>query len=357
METLHFLATNFNPEHTTTFSIPSNTRIDVDGFLAWVHMKQDLQYIKTLEIAGDVLSNLYSVVIGNDACHWNDVVRLVHRMSHLESIDCSRSTASPELFSVMLEDLLQLMAPSMLNFKRFCVSRRVSCGYLSAERRQLLMMSIPSSVEEFVVTDVLFREPARHEQGSIIADQLGVILSSLTNLKRIWIQQPAFWRDVPSVLSSSNLQMIFRNRSLQHVVLRNMALTDDDLEFIADELIRNCTLETMDLSGWNRTRSTRGYESILRVMEHQFYVKEFKLFTSDWRYTRYHVSDLMVQQWEFIARGIDSFTKLNAANRRRIFRDERSTREDLFQLVDMVQDDPNATFTIFRSHPRILWSS
>lgn len=360
MATLHSIVASFDPQQTTTFSIPSNTKIDAEGFLVWVHMRQEVvQYITTLEIAGDALADLYAVVIANhEQCHWNDVVRLIHQMIHLETLEIPCGLSSAGVFSVMLEDLLQLMTPSMLNFKRFYASRRVCFGFLSQEGRQLLEISLPSSLEEFIVTDVNFRGPTRNEQPSIMADAFGGVLSQLTGLKRLEIQQQAYWDDRPSVLSISNLQVIFRCRSLKQVVLRNMAFTDDELEFIADELIRNCTLETIDLSGWNQIRSTRGYESFFRAMEYQFYVKEFKLFISDWRYTElYEVPELMVQQWELMAKGIDSFTKLNTADRRRILRDDKATRDDLFQLVELVQHDTNATFTIMRSHPQVICSA
>lgn len=357
MVTLHSIATNFDPQQTTIFSIPSQTQIDVEGFLAWVHMKQDVQNIRTLEIADDVLSNLTSLIIGNDGCHWNDVVQIVHRMTRLENIEFPRgaSSQSQEVFPVMLEDLLKLMAPSMHNFKRFSVTRQVVFGYMPQERLQLLVLNFPPAVEEFLVSDVSFRIQAMHPQlGTEIPDKIGVILSKLTHLKRLSIGQPSCWSPVFSTLSASNLQMIFRYPSLQHVTLRNMSLSDDHLEIIAEELMHNCTLETIDLGGSSLLRSTRGYDSVLRVMEHQFYVKRIKLFTPDCLYMEDDEFIMLAQQLKFIAMRVDSFARLNQADRRHVLRDEMSTREDLFKMVEMVRHDPNATFTILRSHPQII---
>ncbi len=354
MTTLQSIVTNFIAQPTNTFSIPSSTRINVEGFQAWVRM-EDVRGIEMLKVDGEVLNLLYAVVIANrEQCPWTDVVQLVHRMTNLKEIKVT--TSSTGAFTVMLEDLLQWMSPSMKNLKSFCVNRQVQFGFMSHTLFPLIQSSIPSSIEEVIFSNVTFRRQERQESYTIVADRFAGILTQMPNLKRLVIQRSKPWRDNPSIIRADHLQTIFRYKSLKRLALRNMALSDDDFEIVAEELTRNCTLESIDLGGKHRARSTRGYDSILRTMERQYYVKQFRLFSYNggigFSDERIDMFDLEIP--ERVQFGIDSFTKLNAADRKRIFRDEKVTGHELFQLVEMVQDDINATFSILRSHPQIV---
>ncbi|GAX23601.1 hypothetical protein FisN_12Hh167 [Fistulifera solaris] len=323
---------------------------------------EDVRGIKMLKVNGEALNHLYAVVIANrEQCAWSDVIQLVHRMTNLEAIEITASLTG--VFTVMLEDVLQWMSPSMKNLKFFCVSRHVQFGFMSPILFPLLQLSIPPSIEEVVLTDVTFRRQGRHESDTIVADRFARILTQLPNLKRLVIQRSKPWRENSSIIRADHLQTIFRYKSLQHLVLRNMALSDDDFEVVAEELTRNCTLESIDLGGRHRTRSMRGYDSILRAMEHQYYVKYFNMITEDESPSYGNVislSDECVNMFDLEIRdrvqfGIDSFTKLNVADRKRILRDEKLTRNGLLQIVGLtIRDDVNAIFSILRSHPQIL---
>jgi hypothetical protein len=334
----------------TGFSLSDSARVDWKGLDLFNQILSErradddkgnsspLSEITSIILPAKALDDLSQLESG-----WVGFNRAISKFNSLEHLEISSGRSFTHIFRHELEDLLLTIA----GFPQLKSLKVLSLIIFGARERNNFASVLQQvrSIEELILPQLLIWS------GQNTTLLLSTVCGPSYRLRTLHLAQSRNSRRSP--ISDEAIQVVFRSGTLQNVTLRNMNLGTSQFRIMAEELSRSFAMERIDVRG-ESCDSTEGYYYLLSKMQTQYYVKDFKLcYPFELEFSDELPSTELREKKRELAAMIGSFAALNAARRRHIMRDDRSTREDWVSLMSVVQLDVNALFNLLVSNPKV----